>query len=127
MTYEVALHAPTRFAGAVVLSGTLFPSALAGAQAGVPFFIGHGTTDARIPFSAATSANAALGRLGTPIAFHAYPGMGHTNRRGRDARPVCMARRAGRVGSFASIDPRHPPPRSGGGCARLGAACSERR
>ena len=82
MTYEVALHAPARFAGAAVLSGSLFPSALAGlpgpgALAHDPFFIGHGTADPRIPFAGATSARAALERIGVPVAFHAYQGMGH--------------------------------------------------
>ena len=81
MTYEVALHAPARFAGAVVLSGSMFPSALAGAPkadlAHDAFFIGHGTADPRIPIAAAASARATLEKLGVPVAFHAYPGMGH--------------------------------------------------
>lgn len=83
MTYEVALAAPDRFRGAVVLSGTLFPSA----EAGLPgraalgresFFIAHGTADARIPFASATAARASLERLGVPVSFHAYSGLGHT-------------------------------------------------
>ena len=83
MTYEVALHAPGRFRGAAVLSGTLFPSATAGLPARpdlahAAFFVAHGTADPRIPFAAATSARATLDRLGVPVAFHAYPGMGHT-------------------------------------------------
>jgi len=82
MTYEVALRAPGRFRGAVVLSGTLFPSALAGlpkAELGrEAVFIGHGTADPRIPFASATTARSALERLGVPVAFHAYPGMLHT-------------------------------------------------
>ena len=81
MTYEVALHAPARFAGAVVLSGSMFPSALAGVPttglAHDPFFIGHGTADPRIPLGAATAARATLDKLGVPVAFHTYPGMGH--------------------------------------------------
>ena len=82
MTYEVALHQPARFAGAVVLSGSMFPSALAGlpdrsALAHAPFFIGHGTADPRIPFASAGSARASLEHLGVLVAFHAYPGMGH--------------------------------------------------
>ncbi|MCX8252637.1 Phospholipase/carboxylesterase [Beijerinckiaceae bacterium RH AL1] len=81
MTYEVALHDPERFAGAVVLSGSMFPSALAGvASVGLahdPFFIGHGTADPRIPIAAATAARSSLEHLGVPVAFHAYPGMGH--------------------------------------------------
>ena len=81
MTYEVVLHDPARFAGAAVLSGSMFPSALAGAPttglAHAPFFIGHGTADPRIPLGAATSARATLDKLGVPVAFHTYPGMGH--------------------------------------------------
>ena len=82
MTYEVALHEPSRIRGGVVLSGTLFAAALAGlperaALDRESFFIGHGTVDRRIPFASATAARASLARLGVPVAFHAYPGMGH--------------------------------------------------
>lgn len=82
MTYEVALHAPERFRGAAVLSGSLFPSALAGlppraALAEESVFVGHGTADPRIPFASAEAARATLQRLGVPFAFHAYAGMGH--------------------------------------------------
>ena len=82
MTYEGALHAPGRFRGAAVLSGSLFPSAQAGlpardALASESLFIGHGTADTRIPFASATAARATLERRGVPIEFHAYAGMGH--------------------------------------------------
>ena len=80
MVYDIALKEPGRFRGAAVLSGSLFhtgamsPSA---ARAKDSVFIGHGTADDRIPFAAATAAQAALARLGTPVEFHAYPGMHH--------------------------------------------------
>ena len=82
MTYEVALHAPDRFRGAAVLSGSLFPTALAGlpardALARESWFIGHGTADARIPFAGATAARATLKQRGITVDFHAYAGMGH--------------------------------------------------
>ena len=79
MTYEAALRQPGRFRGAAVLSGTLFPAARAAAKGGArtPFFIAHGTADDRIPYASATAAQAALAGLGVPVAFHAYPGLGH--------------------------------------------------
>ena len=66
MTYEVALHEPGRFRGAAVLSGVLFPTAtanVASSQAGQSFFVGHGTSDARIPFAAR---DISQGSAGTP-------------------------------------------------------------
>ena len=82
MVYEVALREPDRFRGAVVLSGSMFPSEASALPTGVDrsreaFFIGHGTADPRIPFGAATTARAVLTRLGVPTAFHAYTGMRH--------------------------------------------------
>ncbi len=80
MAYEAALAEPRRFRGAAVLSGALFPSARAALAAPgqrAPFFIAHGTADARIPFGSATAARAALVAAGVPVAFHAYKGMGH--------------------------------------------------
>ncbi len=83
MTYEVALREPGRFRGAAVLSGILFPSAVAtkatsSELAGASFFVAHGSADPVIPFAAATSARASLAKLGVSTDFHAYPGMAHT-------------------------------------------------
>ena len=84
MTYEVALREPGRFRGAAALSGIMFPTVRDEIAAAKPdlgheaFFVGHGGADPVIPFSAATSAHAALEHAGVPTAFHAYPAMAHT-------------------------------------------------
>jgi phospholipase/carboxylesterase len=82
MTYDLALQEPGRFRGAAVLSGVLMPIDQAALSARTDwsrasFFIAHGTADDRIPFKAATGAQAALAAHGVPTAFHAYPGMRH--------------------------------------------------
>ena len=80
MTYEVALHEPGRFRGAVVLSGTLFPTALAGDPPGArttPFLIAHGTKDKVIPYTTAAAARDALERRGVAVTFAPYDGMAH--------------------------------------------------
>jgi phospholipase/carboxylesterase len=81
MTYAIALREPGRFRGAAILSGSLFGSTIAklprADRTHVSFFIGHGTADPRIPLAGATSARAALTKLGVPVTFHVYPGMGH--------------------------------------------------
>lgn len=80
MTYEVAMHEPGRFRGAVVLSGTLFPSALQsdppGAQT-TPFFIGQGTDDKVIPYPSAAAARDTLAKRGIAVTFEPYKGMAH--------------------------------------------------
>ena len=80
MAYDIALKEPGRFRGAAILSGSLFHTGAlqpSSARAKDAFFIGHGSADERIPFAAATAAQAALARLGAPVEFHAYPGMHH--------------------------------------------------
>ena len=80
MTYEVALHEPGRYRGAVVMSGTLFPSALAGdppGPNGTPFFVAHGTSDPVIPFGSAAAAKATLEKRGIAVTFEPYQGMAH--------------------------------------------------
>lgn len=76
MTFDVALREPGKFRGAAVLSGALLAVTPRTASP-TPVFIGHGTTDDRIPYAAAESAKAELARLGVPVTFHAYAGMGH--------------------------------------------------
>lgn len=81
MTYEVAMHEPGRFRGAVVMSGTLFRSALAGDPPGpqtTPFFIGQGTADKVIPYPTAVAARDALEKRGVEVTFEPYEGMAHT-------------------------------------------------
>lgn len=81
MTYEVAMHEPGRFRGAVVLSGTLFPSALAGDPPGAettPFLIAHGTGDKVIPYPAAAKARETLEKRDVPVTFEPYGGLAHT-------------------------------------------------
>lgn len=81
MTYEMALHEPGRFRGAVVMSGSLFPSALAGDPSepnATPFFIAHGTGDATIPFTSAEIARAKLKVRGMNVTFKPFPDMAHT-------------------------------------------------
>ncbi len=81
MTYEVALHEPGRFRGAVVMSGKLFPSALAGDPLGpqtTPFFIAHGAGDKVIPYPTAIAARDALEKRGIKVTFEPYEGMAHT-------------------------------------------------
>ncbi len=80
MTYEVALHEPGRFAGAVVMSGLLFPSALAGDPPGpntTPFFIAHGTSDPVIAFATAETAQMKLKAKAISVTFQPYVGMAH--------------------------------------------------
>ena len=81
MTYEVAMHEPGRFRGAVVMSGTLFRSALTGDPPGqqtTPFFIGQGTADKVIPYSTAVAARDTLEKRGIAVTFQPYEGMAHT-------------------------------------------------
>jgi phospholipase/carboxylesterase len=82
MAYDLGLNEPGRFAGAAVLSGSLFPFETAAlparsALSKEPFFIAHGTKDDRIPFGAAQAARAKLTTLGLPVEFHAYDGLHH--------------------------------------------------
>ena len=81
MTYEVAMHEPGRFRGAVVMSGTLFRSALTGDPPGqqtTPFFIGQGTADKVIPYPTAVAARDTLEKRGIAVTFKPYEGMAHT-------------------------------------------------
>ncbi len=80
MTYEVALHGPGRFRGAVVLSGLLFPSALAGDPPGArtpPFFVAHGSEDKVIAYPTAIDARDTLEKRGVAVTFAPYAGMAH--------------------------------------------------
>lgn len=80
MTYEVALHEPGRFRGAVVLSGLLFPSALAGDPPGArtpPFFVAHGSEDKVIAYPTAVTARETLEKRGVAVTFQPYAGLAH--------------------------------------------------
>ena len=80
MTYEVALHEPGRFRGAVVLSGLLFSSALAGDPPGAqatPFFVAHGIEDKVIAYPTAVTARDTLEKRGVAVTFQPYAGMAH--------------------------------------------------
>ncbi|GAC1307348.1 MAG: hypothetical protein NVSMB21_11200 [Vulcanimicrobiaceae bacterium] len=70
---------PTRYAGAVLLSGALDDAALGspGALASVPIFYGSGALDAVIPHDLATRTLAHLRGSGAPVTVREYP-IGHS-------------------------------------------------
>lgn len=73
-----ALRAPTRLAGAVVLSAptpyvdNLLREAVP-VNAGLPLFIAHGRYDAMVPFVHGETAQASLRAGGYAVEWHAYP------------------------------------------------------
>ena len=97
MTYEVALHEPGRFRGAIVMSGSLFASALAGDPPEpnlTPFFIAHGTADPTIAYATAEAAQAKLKARGLAVTFTALSGNGPHGGRGGDGRGRRVAGRS---------------------------------
>ena len=82
MTYAVALANPTRYRGAVVLSGALLVSVKRGLDAAVDrshlaVFVGQGRADRRVPFIYADEAAMQLSHWHVPLDFNSYPGMTH--------------------------------------------------
>lgn len=83
MSYEVGLRQPAVVGGIAALSGRLLPVLKSELKSGQPhpplsIFIGHGTADDRVPYSAGTEADALLQKLSYQPQFHAYPGIGHS-------------------------------------------------
>ncbi|WP_426206551.1 alpha/beta hydrolase [Pseudomonas sp. TWP3-1] len=83
MSYEVGLRQPAVVGGIAALSGRLLPVLKAELEADqqrppLSIFIGHGTADDRVPYSAGTEADALLQKLSYKPQFHAYPGIGHS-------------------------------------------------
>jgi phospholipase/carboxylesterase len=80
MAGAVALTAPDRIAGAIMLSGYLpLNSGLeidGSALAGRSFFVGHGTMDEIIPFALGRLANDYLKSVEADLTYNEYP-MGH--------------------------------------------------
>ncbi|MBC2658791.1 alpha/beta fold hydrolase [Pseudomonas sp. MSSRFD41] len=83
MAYEVGLRHPQAVRGIAALSGKILPL-LASQLRSEPglqrlgIFIGHGTSDQRLPYSDGVEANRLLRGLALEPQFHAYPGMGHS-------------------------------------------------
>ncbi|MCU7645810.1 alpha/beta hydrolase [Pseudomonas piscis] len=83
MAYEVGLRHPQTVRGIAALSGKILPL-LASQLRSEPglqrlgIFIGHGTSDQRLPYSDGVEANRLLRGLALEPQFHAYPGMGHS-------------------------------------------------
>jgi phospholipase/carboxylesterase len=75
---QLALRFPEPLAGVVALSSyLLFADRLAAQQsdanAMLPVFIGHGTSDPVVPFSLGEEAASQLRDLGHPVEWHSYP------------------------------------------------------
>ncbi len=78
MVFMAGLRHRERLAGLLGMSGYLPLAALtagerSAANAGVPIFQAHGTTDPVIAFARATASRDALIALGYPVEWHAYP------------------------------------------------------
>lgn len=83
MSYEFALRNPTSVRGIVALSGAMLPLVQNKMTRGydlknLAVFIGHGTSDNRVPHEAALSANSTLQQTSIKPTFHSYEGLGHT-------------------------------------------------
>ncbi|MFQ6347495.1 alpha/beta hydrolase [Pseudomonas sp. R11F] len=83
MSYEVGLRKPGLVRGIAALSGSVLPVLKAelkpdAALDKLAIFIGHGTLDQALPYTAATRANDVLLGLGLKPEFHGYMGMPHT-------------------------------------------------
>ncbi len=83
MAGALLLADPARFAGAVLLSGTLpFDAGLPtidGRLAGIPVFHGHGELDSVIPSDLVDRTTGYLaGPAGSETVQHLYPGLGHS-------------------------------------------------
>ncbi|MBM9488809.1 alpha/beta fold hydrolase [Pseudomonas sp. ICBG1301] len=83
MSYEVGLRKPGLVRGIAALSGSVLPVLKAelkpdAALDKLAIFIGHGTLDQALPYTAATLANDVLLGLGLKPEFHGYMGMPHT-------------------------------------------------
>jgi phospholipase/carboxylesterase len=75
---QLALRFPEALAGVVALSSyLLFADRLEGqrspANAALPAFVGHGTSDPVVPVSLGEEAARVLGALGHPVDWHTYP------------------------------------------------------
>ena len=83
MSYEVGLRHPQAVRGIAALSGSVLPVLRSQLKPGpglqhLAIFIGHGSADQRLPYSAGSEANSLLQGLGLAPEFHAYPGLGHS-------------------------------------------------
>jgi phospholipase/carboxylesterase len=83
MSYEIALKNPKAIRGMAALSGAILPTLQLQITAGydlknLAIFIGHGTNDNRVPYSAATIANETLSKTTIKPEFHTYQGLGHS-------------------------------------------------
>ncbi|MGZ0719033.1 alpha/beta hydrolase [Pseudomonas palleroniana] len=83
MSYEVGLRKPALVRGIAALSGSVLSALKAELKADaaldkLAIFIGHGTLDQALPYTAATRANDVLLGLGLKPEFHGYMGMPHT-------------------------------------------------
>lgn len=83
MSYEVALRHPGAVGGIAALSGRILPVLRSELKPDekrrtLAIFIGHGTTDQRLPFNDGTEADSLLQSLALKPQFHAYPGLGHS-------------------------------------------------
>ncbi len=78
MTIFSALRAPMRLAGAIALSSYLLlpgttSSEASAANAGLSFFMGHGTGDPIVPYPAGEVARDLLLAADHPVEWHSYP------------------------------------------------------
>ena len=83
MSYEVALRHPEAVGGIAALSGRILPVLKSELKPdekrqSLAIFIGHGTTDQRLPYSDGTDANSLLQSISLEPEFHAYQGLGHS-------------------------------------------------
>ncbi|WP_223506142.1 alpha/beta hydrolase [Pseudomonas sp. GL-RE-29] len=83
MSYEVALRHPEAVGGIAALSGRILPVLKSELKPdekrqSLAIFIGHGTTDQRLPYSDGTDANSLLQSISLEPEFHTYQGLGHS-------------------------------------------------
>jgi phospholipase/carboxylesterase len=83
MSYEVALRHPEAVGGIAALSGRILPVLKSELKPdekrqSLAIFIGHGTTDQRLPYSDGTDANSLLQSISLEPEFHTYKGLGHS-------------------------------------------------
>jgi phospholipase/carboxylesterase len=83
MTYQIGLQYPELVRGIAPLSGKILAPLNGKLKPNdrlkaLKVFIGHGTSDNRVPYSGATEAQTLLENLLISPEFHAYAGAGHT-------------------------------------------------